>query len=186
MVQNAISLDPFNSDRFFWVDLGINKTCHGIDQATFDSIANWSGEAIRTGALRIYPDRSTFDREWYYQFGRPGLVGTLWGGSKENMTAVCSLMIALFNDLVANGYGHADEQIMYEAFERRPDLFDLYPADYGTLTRNFTKVTQMSNVFHCIRSAKESGRVDILNKLIHECLSSDVLSLDEKNLLKSA
>lgn len=185
MVRESIRRNPFGSNRFFWIDLSIHRACAGIDQSIIDRISSWSGHRVRVGMLRSYPKAWVKNRAEFYQFGRPTLIGGLWGGEMSPVRAACELMIDVFTDLCEEGYGHADEQVMYEAFDRCPDLFDIFPSDYRTLTRNFNEVSFLDNLKYAIECSKICGRDEIVEKLKYECSVSSALSDKDKEFLTS-
>jgi len=171
MVANASKVNPYDSTHFAWVDLGIDKTCRGATQSKIDGVKSWDGDRIRTGVLRIYPKTDLFNYNWFYQWGRPCLIGTAWVGPRDVVQKYSSVFMDTYADTCSRGYGHNDEQTMWEVHESHPEFYDLFPSDYGTVLSGLDHVSDADNVVDAVISARDAGRFDILAKLKQECLN---------------
>lgn len=172
-VSKAVDLDLFGSSHFAWADFGLYKTCD-VRREDLDLILDSNIDQMNVAILNSHSPSLLGDLEKYYAYGHAGLGGTFWSGSIENMKLYCDHAMSKFNEMVELGYGHADEQIMFQVYHENPELFRCYPADYISIIENNVKVKNTKNVFECLTRIKESNRPDLLNSCLEVVRNSGI------------
>ena len=76
----------------------------------------------------------------FYKFGNCGIAGGVLSGNKNSILKIKELFDAKFIEVVNQGYGHAEEQIITELEADNPDLFEVYYGDYSSIICNYLEI----------------------------------------------
>lgn len=147
MIKEAAVLRP-TSTHFAWINVCIERmgirNVVALDMAL--ELRRKKFSTCRIGYAR--PDLAALESF----FGRGGcsnpesscggctFCSGFFTGGRDAMLAVCDLMEKEFRSALAQGYGHADEQLMALVHARRPELFEWYVGDYAEMITNYDLV----------------------------------------------
>lgn len=141
MLKISIELNIFNSTHFIWIDFGILNTKHtkkGMIENIIDCIRDkFSCCYIHYRDINFMKNYSNWHR--YFQCG---IAGGVLSGNIEHLLKVYKLFTTKFINVVEQGYGRAEEQILTEVEAENKDLFDVYPGDYYSVLANYINITE--------------------------------------------
>jgi hypothetical protein len=132
LVKEAISLNPFNSDKFIWNDIGSMRDVRYIHEnykniINYPLYSNISEDKMDIVLIENFklPDQIIFQNEVH-------LSGALFGSSKETFLKVIDLFYQNLEMYLENGYFiGCDQQILATCVQQRPELFKLIQPDYS-------------------------------------------------------
>lgn len=143
-LQRTIDTNPFQTEFFFWMDMGIQHCTNATEEEWSDITGTWVSfiEADRTHIhqLRIHTVLKQADMKWkeYFNVIYHHIAGGLFGGYKECMKEY----IRMFHDqwkkiLYQEGWWQLDEAVMTIITETYPEKFRFFYGDYDGLLSNF-------------------------------------------------
>jgi len=168
MMRRAIKENPFDSTRFAWINICIErmgfKNLYYLDHALATDRAKFSTCYIDyVGRGELSSLRRFFGMEGCRDpngpCGRCSLCSGFFTGDARHMTEVSDLVEKKFVECLAAGYGHSDEQLLTLVRWDRPDLFECYPGDYQDMITNYAAVVDHPEapIHHVIRHSYEAG-----------------------------
>jgi hypothetical protein len=137
-VKEAIELNPFNSDKFVWNDIGSMRdynyiVIHGISK--YPKYNKISDDKIDIALIKKF----NVSREIQDIFqNEVHLSGSIFGGSKETLLKIIELYYKYFQEyLDKNLFIGCDQQILATLSIRHPDLFNLIKPEPNTIDEWF-------------------------------------------------
>jgi hypothetical protein len=132
LVKEAITLNPFQSDKFVWNDIGSLRTSRFVYENYMDFIQYPRYENISKNKIDIvsikgfyHPNQRIFQNETH-------LSGALFGGGTDAFLRLIELFYKNFDMYLENGYFiGCDQQILATCYQLEPDLFNLITPDYS-------------------------------------------------------
>lgn len=128
--------NPFNSHILCWIDFDLNQT-NPIRRHILKDIFRLRREKFSTGLINYWPKTFIKDYPVFYLQGHCTNATGFMTGSVKYIQEVSKKFFEYLDRVVGNGFGHADEQILYEVWQDNLDLFDPFNADYDSLLVNY-------------------------------------------------
>jgi hypothetical protein len=121
-LNEAIKLNPFQSDKFVWTDIGCLRDpryCNYIrNYPLYKNISNNKLDIVLIKPF-INKNQLVFQNELH-------LAGAIFGSSKETLQKIIPLYYYYFNEYVKNNlFIGCDQQILSTLFTQHKDLFNL-------------------------------------------------------------
>ena len=115
-LREAIEMNPFESDKFVWNDVGSLRD--GRDISRYPIHKNVSSDKLDIINVQRIKSRE------YYQNG-VGLSGAMFGGGKDLLLDLCEKYYKCFQDYVDRGlFIGCDQQLICTLLHRHPELFN--------------------------------------------------------------
>lgn len=132
LIQEAIKLNPFGSDKFIWNDIGslrdinfiYNNYSNLVQYPKYEYISKDKIDIILINAFQN-PEQLIFQNEIH-------LSGAIFGGGLEPLKKLIDLFNQNFDFYLNNGYFiGCDQQILATCYQQAPTLFNLILPDYS-------------------------------------------------------
>jgi hypothetical protein len=132
LVKEIIDLNPFNSDKFVWNDIGSMRDNRYIKQyyntfMNYPLYQNVSTDKIDIIIIKEFedPNQIIFQNESH-------LSGAIFGGGREVFLKLIDLFYRNFDMYIENNYFiGCDQQILATCYQQAPELFNLVIPDYS-------------------------------------------------------
>jgi len=121
-IKEAIKLNPFNSDKFIWNDIGSMRNEYFFKFISYYPLYNnISSDKLDIALLSDYNDKTQI----YFQHEKH-LSGSIFGTSKDIFLKIIDLYYMYFDEYVKqNLFIGCDQQILSTLYIRHPELFNL-------------------------------------------------------------
>ena len=132
-METAVKTNPFQSDRFIWLDFGINHVARECDE-----IHKWIlqvPDKIRQLCINPFLDHGEYRdifRNIYHH-----TAGGIFTGSGENLLKYCDLFKKKTEEIYQQGWYQLEEAVMSIIERENPDLFDNFYGDYNGIICNY-------------------------------------------------
>jgi hypothetical protein len=167
------------SSHYMWIDLGCSHVVRGIPDAVLPILQAPRPKvaccSIRYRSRReLYPLSSYFAAE-----GKCGIAAGIFTVEASYVSRLFALTNSVLYEQIAEGVGHAEEQILVYCYDRHPEWFSLYCGDYYSLATNYHRpVEDLACIqAHFVEPAVADGRHDLARlprlRLLVLVLSSD-------------
>lgn len=172
LVDRAITLNPFNSSHFVWLDMGIKHVALQIEE-----IYNWINyipDKMRLLEITKFQTRNVdvLAQYSFLEHGTGGCGGGLLTGNIASWCLFRELFLGTAKHMMDNGFLFLDEAIYaYLVFKYR-ELFDNYYGWFPDICQNYLRATSIYK--------DNTDSSDYLFVNIRQCLSFD----DQANALK--
>jgi hypothetical protein len=121
-VKEAIELNPFNSDKFIWNDIGSLRDKRDVNN--YPSYNKISKDKIDIILLNDFP-RGFLGKEKFFR-DNIYFSGSIFGGGKEIFLKFHDLYYKFFNAYVEKGlFIGCDQQIISSVYLKNPEVFNL-------------------------------------------------------------
>jgi hypothetical protein len=132
-IKEAIELNPFDSDKFIWNDIG---SMRDNDISNFISkyplYNNISIDKLDIILIKDYEDKT----QEYYQ-NETHLSGSIFGTSKDTFLKIIYLFYKYLDEYVQNNlFIGCDQQILSTIYIRHPELFNLINPHINNMNNN--------------------------------------------------
>jgi len=158
MIKHAITLNPFKSTHFAWINICIERM--GFKNLIhLDEALTVHRDKFSTCYIDYLPNYLVNNTHEYFRYGRCSMCSGFFTGNAEYMYRVCHEIESKFLEYLEQGYGHADEQLYSPVYFKYPNLFDQYYGDYLEMITNYNYiyVNPQSPLNHFIRNSFLSG-----------------------------
>lgn len=150
MLKETIRHNPFQSTHFAWMNIHMEhmgfKNLVNLDQAL--SIHR---DRFSTCYIDYLPSSLINQTHEYFRWGRCSMCSGFFTGNAKYMSRVCHAIEAQFLIYLAQGYGHADEQLYSPVYFKHPDWFDHYYGEYNQMITNYCHVSENADhVLHTL------------------------------------
>jgi hypothetical protein len=144
MLKRVITENPFGSTHFAWLNICIERM--GFKNLIeLPNVFKYNRDKFSTAWIDYQPLSLIANPGEYYKFGRCGMCSGFFTGNAHYMSQFCDAMEEKFLYYLSLGYGHADEQLFSPIYFERPELFDLYFADYQQMVSNYAYMTDAND-----------------------------------------
>ena len=134
-VKEAIELNPFNSDKFVWNDIGSMR-----DEAFAQYLTNYPlYKNISNDKLDIVLIQKYENEMQYFFQNEVHLSGSIFGGSKDTLLKIIDLYYKYFDEYAQNYlFIGCDQQILSTLYINNKELFNLIVAPHdGSIDKWF-------------------------------------------------
>ncbi len=139
-MEEAITLNPFKSSHFIWMDFSINHVA-----LNFEKIHEWINRVPdKIKQLCINPYIENIDNKIMFQNIYHHTAGGLFTGSKNNLLEYCKLFKEKTEQIYDEEWYQVDEAVMTMVQRENPNLFDLFYGDYPGIISNY--LTPIHNI----------------------------------------
>ena len=143
-LKEAISLNPFNSDKFIWNDIGNVRDLNIVykclnNYPKYENISNDKLDIVLVNQFKN-PNQLFFQNESYFS-------GSIFGGRKELLLELCELFYIMFDTYVNEKlFIGCDQQMIATVFLKNQNKFNCiyHPKDW------FYLYTHLSNTYKSI------------------------------------
>lgn len=143
-LKRTIEMNPFNSEFFFWMDMGIQHCTKATEQEWLDISQLWPSFIEKNRSqihqLRIHTPTKPSDMSWkdYFRFIYHHVAGGFFGGHKDAVLQYITLFKDEWHKIIhEEKWWQLDEAIMTIITEKHPDKFRFFHGDYDGLLTNF-------------------------------------------------
>ena len=120
-LQEAILLNPFNSDKFVWNDIGNIRNTNYIECLRLYPKYN----SVSKDKLDIVLLNTFNNKEQIYFQHEVHFSGSMFGGGKEILLELCKMYYTYFDEYVNNKlFIGCDQQIIATLFLQNPSMFN--------------------------------------------------------------
>ena len=158
MLKETIEGNPFGSTHFAWINFCIERM--GFQNLIrLDEALAVRRDKFSTCYIDYVPEHLVRNTPEYFQFGRCSMCSGYFTGNATYMFQACDLIEDKFLEYLAQGYGHADEQLFSAVYFDRPDLFEHYYGDYLQMITNYTYIYEAPEppIHNFIRNSFNAG-----------------------------
>jgi hypothetical protein len=179
-MEKAIELNPFNSNHFVWMDIGINHVAKNPEK-----IEEWFfliPDKIKQ--LCINPYIENIDNKIMFQNIYHHMAGGLFSGSKDNLLKYCNLFKAKTEQIYSEDWYQIDEAVMTMIQRENPDLFDLYYGDYQGIISNY--ISPIHNIDLILRGSQkciDSNKTKMAFDILCYCNNYFIQNKNDPNIL---
>lgn len=141
-LKETIELNPFNSDKFMWLDIGAVRTPDIVNYLnTFPKYENISKNKIDIVFLKSYKDKNQkyFKNEVH--------LGGLYAGGKDIIIKFHELFYNKFQEYIDNNqFIGCDQQIISSVYLENNDIFNLIEPYKDNITENNKLIPLQSKI----------------------------------------
>jgi len=121
-VKESITLNPFNSDKFVWNDIGSMRNQYFSDFIShYPLYNNISSDKLDIVLLQNFKDKT----QEYYQH-ETHFSGSIFGASKDIFLKIIDLFYKYLDEYINNNlFIGCDQQILSTIYIKHPELFNL-------------------------------------------------------------
>jgi len=166
-LKSAIDENPYDSEYFIWLDFGYNQP--DSDPTLITDIINNIRDKFSCCLIDYFSEEYALWRpDIFYQYGGLTTVAAgLFTAPKDIMLQICDKIEEEFNTVIAQGYGHSEQQLMYVLMLKYSELFDFYVGDYHCLLKNYIKPIDLSTTYnYLIPHILKDSNHQLLKKVI--------------------
>lgn len=132
LVQEAIILNPFGSDKFVWNDIGSLRDIRFVYENYRQILKYPLYENISSGKIDIVLIEDFNVQNQIIFQNESHLSGSIFGGGREAFLKLIDLFYQNFDMYLENGYFiGCDQQILATCFQQSPELFNLITPDHS-------------------------------------------------------
>jgi len=147
-LQQAIKLNPYNSDIFFWLDAGGSRFFNNFDltepypgTAAMESLEGMGESFLIQMNCEYYRDlyeAKELDESYLYD-NRSYVLGSMFGGHKNSVPKICDMVDNIFQkEMIANGNVNNEQIALGYLVKKYPDDFAVYTRTNGQHMDLFT------------------------------------------------
>jgi hypothetical protein len=145
-VKNAIDKNPYNSEFFFWIDVGCSRFFDDVDVSEeWPCLEKWNEiitnkiivQSTKLGNCEYFIHEYPEQLWKIFQLSDHALsIGTLYGGTKDNMLWFADSMKEVFINYLNNTIINYDQNGMALIWKKYPEKFAVYLND-ERMTRKY-------------------------------------------------
>lgn len=157
----------FPCTHYMWIDIGCSHVVRGIPSAILPILAAPRPKVAccyihYRSSAELYPMTS-----YFASGGKCGLAAGLMTLESSYVPKLFTLANSILYEQIAEGVGHAEEQVLVYCYDRRPEWFSIYAGDYYSIATNYHRAV---NDIECIeqnfiRPAMAAGRHDLVQSV---------------------
>jgi hypothetical protein len=137
LVKKAIETNPYSSDYFTWIDVGIAKIINPVEYPVFFEALQRIATPLRRHRIRIPGcygwDAERYDLDTLYQHKNSPcwyFCGGLFSGHKDTLLIFEEEVKKTVEDMKQRNYITWEVNVWTNVAHRRPELFDIYHANH--------------------------------------------------------
>lgn len=163
-VEEAITLNPFNTPRFAWIDFRAFDLSPVSDEF-FRKMVEIGDNRIRINMMAFTILNEILDRHEYYKLMRGKIAATYWIGGKTELLQFIKKCQQELEWCLNNGWSVTEEMIFGVIFAENRELFNPYCGDYCDSLSNFD--VSRRNLWLSAASFKYALNNNCLDYVIH-------------------
>jgi hypothetical protein len=151
------------SSHYMWIDLGCSHVVRGIPDAVLP-ILQAPRPKIACCSIRYRPHSELYPLSSYFAAeGKCGIAAGIFTVEASYVSKFFALANSVLYEQIAEGVGHAEEQILVYCYDRHPEWFSLYCGDYYSLATNYHRAVDDLECIqaHFVQPARAAGRREI-------------------------
>jgi hypothetical protein len=123
-IKDAIQINPFNSNKFIWMDIGcVRDDISRYLLKNFPIYGNISCQKVDISLINPFSNK---DLQKIYFFNEIHLSGAIFGGTKQNLLLLHDLFYSIFDNYIKeNKFVGCDQQILSSCYVYNKELFNL-------------------------------------------------------------
>ena len=134
MLKRVIEENTFGSTHFAWLNICIERMGpKNVEQ--LPRVFEINRDKFSTCYIDYQPKEDYL--ETAMRWGRCSMCSGFFTGNAHYMKTFCDRIEEAFLECLANGYGHADEQLYSLVYFDDPSIFDTYCGDYTEMVTNY-------------------------------------------------
>lgn len=145
MMQKSMSINPFNSAYYAWIDFGLGYNFNPSNIFLSKNLTHFR-DKFSLCYIDYTSEGIMRNNKEYYKKDRYGTACGFFTGNIYYMSKVCEDFNFKVVKLIESGYGHAEEQIIPLIYLDHPEWFKFYFGDYPHIITNYTKIYEYA---HC-------------------------------------
>lgn len=153
VMQLTLDFNPFGSDRFAWIDIGLGDQ-HNIGNFRYveeDQVFQLMPGKIRVGILNYFSEVMVRAPDYYSKLRYISAAGWITGDI-HSMNKLCQEFDVEVRSCLAQQVAPSEEMILPMLIVKHPQLFDWYVANYDSLLINYRAlrdVRKLGNFLQC-------------------------------------
>ena len=163
-----LAKQTISSEYYAWIDLGCNHIVRKLSEYA-PKMLDYPNPKISICYIHFRSNSEIMPMKAYMEYGgKCGIASTAYTVHTNYIEKYYNLMFSIFNEMLFNGVGHTDETAMVYAYDRHPELFNIYYGDYYSIFTNYhipTEDHQSIKMFF-IDECKRKNRYDLANEAI--------------------
>lgn len=164
-VEEAITLNPFNTPRFAWIDFRAFDLSPVSDEFFRKIPEIITDNRIRINMMAYAAINEIIDKSEYYKIMRGKIAGTFWIGGKQELLQFIKKCQEELEWCLNNGWSVTEEMIFGLIFAKNSELFYPYCGDYTDSLSNFD--ISRKNLWLSAVSFKHALNNNCLDAVIH-------------------
>jgi len=162
-LEQTIRQNPFSSERFMWMDFGINHVARNVEK-----IRTWIHdipEKIRQMCINPLTESSDYINVFHIIYHH--YAGGLFSGSSEYMMKYIDAFKSTTEKIYSENWYQIDEAVMTIVHNENPEWFDDFYGDYIGIIANY-KEPEFSwhLIFAAIKKYMDRNNVHITQKIL--------------------
>ena len=162
----------FNTDYYAWIDFGGSHIMKDFNQSAIKMLDNPNPKiSLCYIHYRTKEEMYTLLRSIG---GFCGIAATSFTLEKEYIKLFYDSIFILFYELLNNGIGHSEEQILTLFYDQHPDLCNIYYGDYYSILSNYHEpILDIHCIIHnYVKECINKGRTDLAVLCAHSLINS--------------
>ena len=151
-LDQAVKINPFDTDLYFWLDAGGSRFFNNFDltedypgDAAYETLVEMGESFLVQMNCDYYPDlfnADTLDEDYLYD-NRSYVLGSMFGGHKNRIRNILTLIDdVLLNKMIANGNVNNEQIALGYLVKNHPDDFAVYSRTNGQHMDIFTELIE--------------------------------------------
>lgn len=179
-VKDVIMMNPFDSEKFAWMDLRLHDVYDMSIEETNQVFAGFDSNHVTITQCRYTHSQEVTNRNDFYSNTRGRVCAGFFAGTKGPLLEFCKLCHNEFVSSVEKGLAPSDEMIYASIVAECKELFHPHVGDYSDVLRNlpyikknadwamaFLQATFDNGKHSWTYKLAEKIRLGIVNKAIH-------------------
>ena len=137
MINLAITENHFQSDFFAWLDFGIAHVVGNFPNQLVRALQQYREKMSMAYTVYLPKRLVTNNAEYYKGDGKCCVAAGFITGHKDYFVNFNQECLDNFIEIVNQGYGHAEQNVIPVIYYRHPDWFEFYFADYQQILHNY-------------------------------------------------
>jgi tetratricopeptide (TPR) repeat protein len=164
-VEEAITLNPFNTPRFAWIDFRAFDLSPVTDEFFRRMPEIIEDNRIRINMMALCVKEEIINRSEYYKIMRGKIAGTFWIGGRNELLQFIKKCQKELEWCLNNGWSVTEEMIFGVIFAENRELFNPYCGDYTDSLSNFD--VSRKNLWLSAASFKYALNYNSIENIIH-------------------
>jgi hypothetical protein len=170
----AKQLNPFQTQFYGWVDFGGSKILRSFSEKIPNILAN-PNPMITLCYIHYRGADELQDMKKFLNKGGPcGIAGGGFTVDANYMNHFYNGTLSIFHEMLVNGVGHSDEQVLTYFYHRYSNICTIYAGDYYSIATNYHTPREDYNSIrrYFINPCIIKGRLDLAKRAAEEVLTS--------------
>lgn len=145
-IKKSIELNPFNSDKFCWIDYGVFHISSDINDYDFiKNLTSLPNDKIRIMNIQQYNRNMSNTKKEFYSRDNCAVTAQIFGGPKNNMLEFCDLFNKELQVSIDLEQPTNEENIMAMVSFENQEKFDFTCGFYSRCLTDFSSLKTLDN-----------------------------------------